>query len=539
MKRSPSAVQAGHHLLRHLDNPTALRRNELVSDLFAGAARHQLPSVSEHVVALAAEALESLKPGPLSGHAAAVAARHYAILARYELAGHARAAVARDLGIGTRKFYYERRAALERFAEELDVAKNRAPLKIVSGNLEDERRHALKLSQLGEFDAALKIFMELAKEAPGAMERIRLFCQIVDTLCEAGRAEQALAFCTEGRRALQMSALEEREALLLQAQLDFACAKIHSQRGNFKEAQHMAERARASVIASGIAGEPGRLFFAELLGWLGSLLTLFGRLPEAIEIYDQAVSIVESCKSPTSLLADLLWQQARCYSLMPGGMVTAREKNAEALDLATRASNLHTLARAHVSESVFRYWGGQLTSALDHGRLAMAVANRISGPEERGLAALVLARIEAASGDGRRALRRIEAARIGLPAGCYLSIFSHIVQSGILLALHEDKGAIRSAKVAANRSRKTGSSKGLGAATHLLAEAQDRCGNERGAAAAIRIAVAELEHAGDPFSLAAAYECSARLTGNRNHLANTSDLRAMLACPSGWTLGAR
>ena len=526
-------VRAAQHLLRNLANPHALRRNELVSPLFAHIAEQHTQSVMEDITSLVFRAIASMSSAFGADYAADRAARHQAILTQYEIGRRSHDEVARSLGIGTRKFYYERRAALGRFADAVRraVPGAAAALNVASWDIEDERRHARHLSEIGEFELAAGLAMNASKHAARAVDRIALLCQAVESMSEAGRTAQATSLFIEVQHILRREMLEERAVGRLQARLNLAGCKLQFQRGNFEEALRTAEHVRAQIASSGFDDEAMQLLYAETLGEIGALQTFFGRIDEATRTYDEAIDVAENCKSPTPLLADLLWGQARCYSgsHTADGLKAARERNAEALDLATRVGQLHTIVRAHTHEAVFEYWDGRWKSALEHGRLAMAIANSISGPEEKGLALLSLARVEAAEGNGRRALRRIAQARTDLPETCYAWVYSYIIESQVFLILNQNAAAIQSAKTAVKNSRRNGRARGLGAAMHLLAEAQDRLGKDKAAIVAIRDALSELECAGDPFTLAAAYECSARLTGNRCHLLNAADLRAMLA----------
>ncbi|MBC5805699.1 MAG: hypothetical protein GIX02_10890 [Candidatus Eremiobacteraeota bacterium] len=55
-------VLAARHLLRNLHNPEALKRNELVAELFADASSRQYSAILERVSALVAGAIDSLQP---------------------------------------------------------------------------------------------------------------------------------------------------------------------------------------------------------------------------------------------------------------------------------------------------------------------------------------------------------------------------------------------------------------------------------------------------------------------------------------------
>ncbi|MBC5801871.1 MAG: hypothetical protein GIX03_02420 [Candidatus Eremiobacteraeota bacterium] len=279
-----------------------------------------------------------------------------------------------------------------------DVPAARAALKAGSRDFQTEKKHALDLFDLGEFDLSVAILRDLAQNVPRDTDRIRLLGQIGKVLYEAGQTEQAQLAIREARRLLHRLACTADDRPVLNAELEFTNAKAIAQMGKLRESLQLTEHARDFVAPCILANELSQLFDAELLGWIRGCQMFFGLLHESIATYEHAIAIVENAKSPTPLLADLLWQQGRCYSQLPGGMTAAREKNAEALDLATRASRLHVLARAHSSESLFQYWDGRMKSAIDHGRLAVAITNRMSGPEESALVSLSFARIEAATG---------------------------------------------------------------------------------------------------------------------------------------------
>lgn len=538
MKTSPNEARAADHLLRHLHNPQALAKNQLVSDVFEGVSADQYPVVLAHLASVVADAIETLRPKGPASRTSEHRVRQYAILTRYELAGERRELVSKDLNIGMRKFYYERSAALSAFVCKLrtKLLARATALGVVARDFADERRQAYQLSDVGQFDLAVAVLLKLAQSVPKSSNRIRLLFDVVDVLCEAGRTQEARDIFLESRQMLNHKSTDQEDATILSAELALTQAKIASQSGKFQEALSLAEEARVTALSLGLRAESIQLFYADVLGWIGSLQTLFGRLAEAIATYDHAIAILENTSSPTPLLAGLLWQQARCYGLQPGGIAVGRERNGEALDLATRGSNLHIVSQAHVYESQFQFWNGCLKAAMSHGRLAIAIENSIGGAEARAVTQLAYAPMEAAAGHKPAALRRIAQARIGLPETCYSTTVSHIVEGQIRLWLCDHVGALHAAEIGVRRSREAGNVKGLGTSLRLMAEAHESSGNRSAAGDAIRSAVPELERAGDPFSLAVAYECSARLTGNVHHYDNARDIRATFVQSSNFAV---
>ena len=530
MKRKASEIAAARKVLRNLSRPDALRWNPLLQPLFTAAESDDASALRNRIKTLITASVRSLRPvGPATKDLHAM--RQYAILSQYDLRNQPRDVIARTLNISLRQFYYERRAALARFADALHamvLASAHSPVEVTTSSYETEERHARSLLQVGEFDLAADLFTRLARNATDDSQRVRMLCLLIDTFCEAARTDEASEVYEELSQILRSGAFEERQAGNLQVLLDYANLQITCQRGQFARALKAADRARENMRTSRPDSEASRMAHARLLGTIATIQRFLGHISEAITSCSQAISMVENAGSAGPLLAELLWQQGGCYSERPDGFAAARARNAQALDVAMRYNDLHVMARAHCDESFFQYRSGSLGAALKHGRTAMAIMNTISGPEERAMATLSFARIEAAAGNKHQGLRRAREARRHLPASCYLWAFSYMVESEIFLLLNDCERAIKSADIALRRSRRAGCSRGVGSSIRLIAEAQWRLGRVGDARHAINEAIHELERAGDPFWLAAAYERSGHI-GNRNHLAKAADLRALFA----------
>ena len=116
-KPAPQDIDACMHMLRHLDDVMALRRNPLVAPLFGRARserspRRALAQQTQRLRSIVEAASEALRNDETAGDSI-LRDRKYHILRRCDLQREDRETVMRDLGISRRQFYRDRAAACE------------------------------------------------------------------------------------------------------------------------------------------------------------------------------------------------------------------------------------------------------------------------------------------------------------------------------------------------------------------------------------------------------------------------------------------
>ncbi len=106
----------------------------------------------------------------------------------------------------------------------------------------------------------------------------------------------------------------------------------------------------------------------------------------------------------------------------------------------------------------------------------------------------------------------------------YYAVMASIFESEILGLDGHGERSLAAAETALRVASELGIERIVGKAMRVVAEAHEALGNKTQAMAYVDPAIANFEHAGDPFSLARACNCSARLTGNRRHRSMAADL---------------
>lgn len=510
---------ATHHLLRHLHNWRALRENSLVSRFFQSAGSSDGHVIAQHIRTRVLQAIGSLK-SPGTANVDIHALRQHAILTRYDVGHESRQQVASDLGIRESKFYYERRAALGRLSEVLRgwLKAESRKVDVCEDRFSVEKRCAIALMERGQFDLAIELLRNLAREMPGSRRRVAVLCHLASALCGTGRLREAAETLDLARRSMASSEGTQCESALLNAQIDHSAVELAWTNGESREALEIAGRARRSLLSICDSGHEPRFLLASLLNSLGAIQTNAGMLADALTNYSEALKTLDACDPvPAPFRASVLSNLAFAQAIMPGGMRLARKTNAAALQAAQQEGLLRGVALAHLNELQFQHWAGKPQIALTHGRLAQAISDGTCEPVERARVAVLLARVEALCGYELDGLQRIHKARQLLSGKNYIWVLSQVVESQILTRLQSHKSALHSARLAWRRADSIGSVRGSGMAALALAQAYELQADAKQATHALDLSIPALEESAALFPLAQALACSARLTGNQRH----------------------
>lgn len=512
-------------LLRDLGNPRALKRNPLAAPWFSAAHFVSELEAARALQSRILQIVDSLQPPPGNGRRSRVhAERRYAIVTRYDLGGEPLESIVAALGIGKSKFYYERRAAFSRIAQEL------RSIDVVSSAADNAERYATKLAEAGQISLAISSFRKLIREARSPKARIALLSKLVRVLCDGGRIQEARLVLNELAGVAAKIRPNEFFDALIRAQLDLAKSQLLWYDGDSSEAVSLAEKSLELLSRyRGSSDESADVTFAANATWLGSMLTHRGEIDLAIETMTHALRHIERGGAPASaariaLLPNLA--NAQALSVRHVGM--AHRTNREALYGAAADCSLQTLCRAHINQTMLDCWTGRRVSALAHARQAQDIAQLVCGPMEQDQVLLLLARAEGLNGYSRRALQRVAETRLGLAEDSYLWTFSQIVEAEIFNALGRHALALKVATIAVESFRRS-NEWGLGDALRLQAETYEFLDRKLEAMNIISAVIPMLEELGHPYSLARGYECSARLTKNRSHSAAASDLMETLS----------
>jgi len=527
-----------HHLLAHLENPGALERNPLavrfVPSRGDGATLLGPIGLRDLHVAVRA-AVEGLKRPPAVIHGERHARRQHAILTRYDLAKEPLAHVARDLGISTRKLYYERRAGMARIAEALKMIPFRVTvaLRDAAEPLIEDERTADALVQLGRFDLAAQILQRIIEGS--GVDRMRVVAcslRLVHVLCDRDELDKGKIVLQRVRRLLTASAENESSRICEEAQFEYAEGEIAWQSGRLSQSMQCLRRAadRLSPL-SGRGDARTSLLEGEILQWLGDAQTELGSMHDAIANYGNALALLQRFPSmPSRQYCELLLRLGYAESLLPDQMERAHERNARALTIASQEGWLTLVARAHANEAVAQYYRGNYKSALTHIRNALPIVNAMCPQSERKRVAMLHARMLGAAGEPQLGLAMLRSLPVIPSSGNPMPRhYAQFLEAETQEKMGEFSGALDSAAAAAAGYGAIGSERGLGMALLTAARAHEQLGNRKSALRTLTDALALLERVNNPFYLDSALTCRARLTGKRAHRTAALELREVLS----------
>ena len=509
-----------------------MRSNVLVAHFFEKTDKDSDAEVADRVRAIVYEIVDGFRD--LFKHDAdgIDSGRYYIILTRYDLGGESRSAIAADLGIRVSRFYYERRAALARLAEELQRRKSLPSGRhhVTADAFSVQEQCAVALKEAGRSDLSIALLQNLVDQAPDDSRRVYALCRLVELFCDSGRWKEAATALVAARETLEICATTGDALVLLSATID--CAAIQEAWGTGRATAALAIGDRALAQLSRLKNsqtEESQLLLTTLLSAIADIQSNIGMLPEATANFARALTVLDACDDPPAVFrAVLLGHLAFAQAIVPGGIRLARETNRMALAFARQRGLLPNIAQAHINALQFELWRGKPLAALAHGDFARAIHDIICEPVEHGRIDVLYARIEAILGRERSGLRRVKAARAFLAPETYLSILSFVVESEVLLRLEKYTEALQVATLAAETAERIGSRRGRGLAALAMAQAHVAKDEPGPAIEALEVSFEALEKSGAIFPLAQALCRSAELTGNIRHRAYSEELLASL-----------
>lgn len=534
MAISPASqrVREIQNLLRHVDDAQALRKNGIVAHLFAARSAREDRAAVDRVRAALMVAAKMLQNG-CSGRASRIARRQYEIIMRCDLGSELHRVVARDLGLSLRQFYRERHAACERLADLLhqELTRPIEPLRQAPSEFAMRMSCAQGLRAVGQIDTALDVLRTLAAEATASSERVRVWCEIVITLCETGRITQARQALDSAWRLHYAQEYRDEDVRLMLAEIEHAGARVAWASGDLVGATAAIERVLAMLEPLDRFCERSRAI--ELAVWTaiagGTLQRETGNNDAAVEALMRGRETLACTQEPLpGLRAALSISLASAHAVALGGLSMAETELAFGLDYVQRYHLQKDAVTAAALLSMIAFFRGDLDGALKHGRSALSVGRTVSGAETLAYCALNTARVEALLGRGPVGLNLIEEARSRLDRDSMMWTLTDLTEAEVLL---EGGAYRRAAAIAANVAallERFGMERYLGAALRIQADALAAVGDESGASSAIDAAIAILERRGHPFSLAQAYASSAKIARNARHNSKAKQLFALL-----------
>jgi tetratricopeptide (TPR) repeat protein len=528
---SPDAL--ARHLLRHLFDLRELQQNELsAAFLYSLSQRDSMARRHEQIVAWVHRGVERLALG--EERKARVQAE---ILRRCDLLGEAHAAVWAQLGLSRRTFYNERRRALTRLAILLKSSLPSATVEVQPRLDAFELRlaSARLLGDGGYWDLAVRESEELARCAPTPAQRIRAAALALETDCLYGRLEKArhrLPALEAQIDALHVGSAQTATALLVAST---ACAAARWNVGESTQALERLSFARRVLQLRPKLLEDRAVAdaWARALLHLADFHSLAGSASNALAALGEASALLARWPdADPDTCARLGANQAEVFLTLDRPLAEAEASAHAALSVAQRYGLLSRAVEAATALCLVQSVSGNRCAALNTGKPALILADRLRPHQAGVFLRLILARIYAAQGNIRESRRLLDEASRSIPPQSAIGVFRESTAASLELSDGAFRAGLHRSQRAADHAQRSGFGRVTGSALALQARALYALGRCGAAATAADAAVAILENAGARYTLADAYDLSGRLTGNRRHARLAIELRAILRGPA-------
>lgn len=527
---------AARHLLHNMRNAKALRTNPLVAHLLDAdrAGSEQLPDrvvVSRVAQAVAAvlRALDPAEGNPFDGDRSH---RQAEIVRRCVIGTEPYKAVARDLGISLRTLFRDLDGIRLRLVEDLPRYAPPMPAVVNLGdNFDLELRYATLLRNMGRFDDALGVLEQIGANSGSYLQRARAFTAAAMTLVDSGYTEKAATAVENARRMVAMSeSPKDTQSLLVDCDIDLASATISRVRGETPAAFQGYDL--AAMKSSGLLGEaPVGATDVLVRAYANSavLRWLTGDIDTAGRDVDGAWNALERLDDPPDDAHYALLAASSMVHLVKDGDVAwaMREMSAAAV-LAERRGMLHDALMALGWLSSMERLNGNAEGAAQTTRRTIGIARATMKGTEFALLSAAAAESEAEVGDFDAARRLIDEGRSRVEQGGAGWARLELAEAELLLLSHRYVEALAASLRAGEAMQRQGKAGFVGYACLIRALAHEKRGERAQALLAVREALPLIERFGKSPELVAAYELSARLTGNRTHKANALDLARLL-----------
>jgi tetratricopeptide (TPR) repeat protein len=529
---------AARHLLHNLRNAKALRVNPLVSHLLqpdnhAGAEPLADRVVISRVNQAVAAILRTLDPSDGNPFDGDRPHRQAEIVRRSIIGTEPYKAVARDLGISLRTLFRDLDGIRLHLVEELPryAQPPSATVAAASDTFELELRHAQVLRNMGRFDDALAVLDRLASLVDKPLQRARVCNSSAVALVDAGATDKAAA--TVGRARVMLANAESESTsgkTLVECDVDLTDAMIARVHGDTQSAfvkyDHAAVQARA-IVSDNPAGATD--VFVRAQSQFAVLHWLTGNVAASSVAVEAGWNALERLADPPEAAHYALLAASSLVHLVADGDIAwaIREMSAAAV-LAERHGMLHDALMALGYLAGLERLSGNSQGAVETSRRTMAIARNTMKGTEFGLLCAAAAENEANVGDAAAAMRLIEEGRANVAPGGSGWARLLLGEAETLLAAGRNAEAIGVASKAADAMQRQDKSGFVGYACLIRALAHERRGERAQALLAAREALPLIEKFGKSPELVAAYELSARLTGNRGHKASAVELSRWL-----------
>jgi tetratricopeptide (TPR) repeat protein len=482
-------------LLRSLDDPDALARNEFVRPLFAAQSHDAACSAVRKAVFDALEALERhVRPGTQD---AVHRRRQYEVIQRYEIGGAAMNDVLAALSIEKSQFYRERTAALVFLARAVQ-RRVEALARVDAAGLagEEQYRIASVLQRTGNAALAERVLEELLRVQSEPAEKVVSLVRLAELNVDMAQAARAQTYLNIAAQFAEQVHSEDAGVLACEretarAQLAWAC-------GRTDEAQNALSRIipqAQTLLGQRFAG--AKLVLAKALAWAATLEYHVGTMGRCQTFVSMGRELLGSADEQSAdVLAELLTIQTSIHTAREPTLADALNVDRTLLELARTHGLVRKIAVGIKDLAVINHYQGNLAVAHLYGDEAVALSTAVCGTKERAVATFQWAHICAERDKGRdlgNVFDVVARIRGELPPHGYWWGYSYAIESYLRLAESRIPDALEAAEEALSTFAAVKSTRGVGIAKSLHAQALHELGDRTQARAYAKDAVHLLE----------------------------------------------
>jgi len=477
VRSSPLRLVA--QLLRSLDDPDALARNELVAPVFS-ALPHNAALVAVRRAVF--DAIEGLERGARPATQDAVhRRRQYEIVVRYEIAGVSMNDVLTALCIEKSQFYRERSGALTYLARAVRRWVREAGSAQISGLPGDKQyRIATVLQRTGNAALAEHVLQELLSAQSDASQKVISLVRLAELNIDMADASRAQMYLNSAVQLMDRVGPEHADVLacereIVHAQLAWACGRTEEAQAALSQSVPVAQSLLSRQSAR------AKLVLGKALAASATLEYHVGTMQRCQQLVSMGRELLWEADDQTAdVLAELLTIQTSIHTAREPTLEDALNVDKTLLELARAHGLVRKIAVGIKDLAVINHYQGNLPIALLYGDEAVALSTAVCGTKERAVATFQWAHIRAERERGRRldeVYDVVAGIRRQLPPQGYWWAYSYAIESYIRLAESRIPDALQAAAEALATFASVKSRRGVGIAKSLHAQALNALGD--------------------------------------------------------------
>ncbi len=536
-RRTQAGESAAQHVLRHLDDPLALRDNPLVAPLFEGAGAALRPAtVLDAVAELVRSCAEQLRAETNgSREHAERRERQYQILFRCDLQSEPHETVAAELALSRRQFYRERKEAAQYLAQFLQQAVSERvarsqEVRLDRFALEVARATALRLAGVPGASERFRRAL-VAPDEGDVARRVEPWCHLVDLLVNDNRSGEAEHEITRLRGTLAAArGLDRAAARDAHVRVEMQVAAHLWFQGRLPAALAVDEREEGALLEMARSANPAaREFFMRTRIRQALCGLMSGSLTRARGNLEEVRATLDADDLPLAPRIEFLIVYGNLKDHAMGDSGEAMNMVFEALDLARRHGLVELVIDAMSGLSSAAQIRGDHQAGRRYVYDILPIAEHAALPAQRGMLLNVAAISEAALGQHKTAVALAHRARSILAGDSLERIYSSLAEAQARVTIGQFAEGGSAAADAQAAAAAIASDRLSGTALRLLAESAEGLGHLEDARDQIAGAIEALEREGPPFARLPAYRAAARITGEARYARTAAELAAAIA----------